>query len=52
VEGLSALQFNLKAIPGKFVFLGAYVAACGIFFFINWRLAFHVSYNDFWGILF
>jgi len=36
----------------KRTFWVAFAVACAIFFSISWWLAFHVTYNDFWGILF
>jgi hypothetical protein len=49
---MPAVQFNSRVVSEKAIFPGAFLVACGIFFFISWRQAFHVTYNDFWGILF
>ncbi len=38
--------------PSWGIFPGAFLVASGLFFLFSWRTAFHVTYNDFWGILF
>jgi hypothetical protein len=46
------LRFKTGAIFENAIFFGVFLAASGVFLLISWIQAFHVSYNDFWGILF